>query len=248
MLTNYWKFQNRSVQTFGFVYHDTNGQNHGPVWKTQSFPLERNLYGHPLAGLIWERQFERILLKHGWEKIPNWECLSAHREKGFFLSVRVDDIKLLGKKQNLDPMCKVLNKEVHLGEPKIFPRSCVPGVYSKTMWNEQRYCGQFQNHVWISNFRGESREITIPCGQTHNSDGKMTTIAHVRQQPITQPRKPRAKELALWRSHHPAWMGASHGWVPVNTHSTPVRTSVRRLWVARTTSTTRAQTSNPSGG
>ena len=39
MLTNYWKFQNRSVQTFGFVYHDTNGQNHGPVWKTQSFLL-----------------------------------------------------------------------------------------------------------------------------------------------------------------------------------------------------------------
>ena len=36
--------------------------------------LERNLYGHPLAGLLWERQFEKILLKHGWEKIPNWEC------------------------------------------------------------------------------------------------------------------------------------------------------------------------------
>ena len=33
-------FQNRNVQTFGFVYHDTNGQNHGPVWKTQSFPLK----------------------------------------------------------------------------------------------------------------------------------------------------------------------------------------------------------------
>ena len=31
-------------------------------------PLERNLYGHPLAGL-WERQFEKILLKHGWEKV-----------------------------------------------------------------------------------------------------------------------------------------------------------------------------------
>ena len=27
------------VQTFGFVYHDTNGLNHGPVWKTQSFLL-----------------------------------------------------------------------------------------------------------------------------------------------------------------------------------------------------------------
>ena len=33
------KFQNRSVRTFGFVYHDTNGQNHGPVWKIQSFFL-----------------------------------------------------------------------------------------------------------------------------------------------------------------------------------------------------------------
>ena len=31
-------------------------------------PLERNLYGHPLAGLLWERQFEKGLLEHGWEK------------------------------------------------------------------------------------------------------------------------------------------------------------------------------------
>ena len=33
------KIPNRNVQTFGFVYHDTNGLNHGPVWKTQSFLL-----------------------------------------------------------------------------------------------------------------------------------------------------------------------------------------------------------------
>ena len=79
-------------------------------------PLERNLYGHPLAGLLWERQFEKILLKHGWEKIPNWECLFVHRQKRLFLSVYVDDIKLAGKKQNIDPMWKVLNKEIDLGE------------------------------------------------------------------------------------------------------------------------------------
>ena len=73
--------------------------------------LERNLYGHPLAGLLWERKFEKILLK---------ECLFVHRDKGLFLSVYVDDIKLAGKKQNLDPMWKVLNKEVDLGEPTSF--------------------------------------------------------------------------------------------------------------------------------
>ena len=38
-------------------------------------PLERNLYGHPLAGLfLWERQIEKILLKYVWEKVSTWEC------------------------------------------------------------------------------------------------------------------------------------------------------------------------------
>ena len=31
-------------------------------------PLERNLYGHPLAGLSWTRYFEQGLLELGWEK------------------------------------------------------------------------------------------------------------------------------------------------------------------------------------
>ena len=84
-------------------------------------PLERNLYGHLLAGLFWEKQFEKIQLKHGWEKISKLGIsLCAHREKRLFLSVYVDDIKLAGKKQNLDPMWKLLNNEVELGEPTSF--------------------------------------------------------------------------------------------------------------------------------
>ena len=83
-------------------------------------PLERNLYGPPLAGLLWEKQFEKILLQHGWEKVSNWECLFVHREKGLFLSVYVDDIKLAGKKQHMNPMWKVLNKEIDLVEPTSF--------------------------------------------------------------------------------------------------------------------------------
>ena len=58
-------------------------------------------------GLLWERQFEKTLLKYGWEKVSNWECLFVHREKGLFLSVYVDDIKLAGKKQNMNPMWNV---------------------------------------------------------------------------------------------------------------------------------------------
>ena len=38
-------------------------------------PLERNMYGHPLAGLLWKWQFEKVLLDYGWEKVPKCECL-----------------------------------------------------------------------------------------------------------------------------------------------------------------------------
>ena len=33
------KIEHAPVQTFEYVYQDTNGQNLGPVWKTQSFLL-----------------------------------------------------------------------------------------------------------------------------------------------------------------------------------------------------------------
>ena len=87
------------------------------MWKTQSFLLNE-IY----LVILWQNSygkgnFEKILLKHGWEKIQNWECLFVHREKGVFLPVYVDDFKLAGKKQNLDPMWKALHKEVDLGEP-----------------------------------------------------------------------------------------------------------------------------------
>ena len=74
-------------------------------------PLERNLYGHPLAGLLWERQFEKILLKYDWEKFLNWECLFVNRAKRLFLSVCGDDVKLAGKKQNFNPTWKILIKD-----------------------------------------------------------------------------------------------------------------------------------------
>ena len=53
-------------------------------WSSMEDPvvlLERNLYGHLLAGLLWERQFE----KYGWEKVSNWECLFVHLEKRVIL-------------------------------------------------------------------------------------------------------------------------------------------------------------------
>ena len=46
-------------------------------------PLERNLYGHPLAGLLWERQFEKLLLQHGGRRIPIGNAYSYTVKKGY---------------------------------------------------------------------------------------------------------------------------------------------------------------------
>ena len=65
-------------------------------------PLEKNLYGHPVAGLLWERQFEKVQLEHGWGKVLNWECFFVNRARRLFLSVNVDDKKLASKTENIE--------------------------------------------------------------------------------------------------------------------------------------------------
>ena len=71
-------------------------------------PLLVNLYGHPMAGLLWEKFCEEILLSEGFEKVPSWECLYVHRQQKIFMSVYVDDFKGAGDKENLAAMWKKL--------------------------------------------------------------------------------------------------------------------------------------------
>ena len=55
-------------------------------------PLERNLYGHPLARLPLETASRESSIEIRLGKVPNWECVFVNREKGLFFS-----IKLAGK-------------------------------------------------------------------------------------------------------------------------------------------------------
>ena len=161
MLTNYWKFQNRSVQTFGFVYHDTSGQNHGPVCKTQTFLLSeicmvilwQDYYGKGnLRKSFWNmdgRKFQignvsvfivkRIILicvcgwhKIGWKETKSWSDVESTQQGSRF------------------------------GRTNIFLGSCILGLHSTIMWNKQKYCGQLQNHVRIANFLGRVEKLPFP--------------------------------------------------------------------------------------
>ena len=79
--------------------------------------LLRNLYGHPLAGLYWEKHCQKAIYKAGFERIVGHECLYVHYKKQLFLSVYVDDFKLAGKAHNITPMWEVLRKDLDLDPP-----------------------------------------------------------------------------------------------------------------------------------
>ena len=160
MLTNCSNFHSWNVQTFGFVYHDTNGLNNGPVWKNLSFffkgictvILWQDYYGKA----IWEEPIETWLGENS--KLGMSLCTSWKRT---ILSVYVDDIKI-GLKETKSWSDVETTQQSRFGRTNIFPGSCILGLHSKTMWNKQKYCAQLHNHVWIANFRGESRVISIP--------------------------------------------------------------------------------------
>ena len=158
MLTNCSKFPNRSVQTFGYAYQNTSGLNHGPVWKIQPFRLSEIC-----TVIIWQDYYGKgNLRKSYWSTVgrrfPIENAYSFTVKKGLFLSVYVDDIKLAGKKQNIDPMWKVLNKEVDLGEPTSF----LDHVYQVC---SQRQC-EISKDV-VDNYR-TMFESRISAGATKN--------------------------------------------------------------------------------
>ena len=65
-------------------------------WSSMEAPidlLERNLCGHRVAGLLRERQFEEVLLEHGWVKVPKMECLFANLQ-------RTISVCVCGRKKN----------------------------------------------------------------------------------------------------------------------------------------------------
>ena len=78
-------------------------------------PLERNLYGHPLAGLLWERQFEKILLEYGWEKVSNAHSYTVKKDYSYLCMWMTS--KLAGKTEDIEPTWKILMEDVDLGEP-----------------------------------------------------------------------------------------------------------------------------------
>ena len=118
-----------------------NGQNHGPVMERPS----RSSWTKSVWSIFWQDYYGKgNLRKSYWNmderkfQIGNVSLFIV--KKWLFLSVYVDDIKLAGKKHNIDSMWKVLKKKVDLGEPTSF----LDHVY---LGCTQRQCEVSQNIV-----------------------------------------------------------------------------------------------------
>ena len=97
--------------------------------------LMRNLYGHPLAGLYWEKHCDRAIKACGFKPIQGWECLYYHPTDKMYLSVYVDDFKLAGKKENIPKTWAALKQFLNLDPPTPFHNSVYLG------------CCQYEYHV-----------------------------------------------------------------------------------------------------
>ena len=61
MLKSYFKLPNQNVRIYGYVFPNINGSSSGNHIEDPVVALERIFYGHPLAGVLWERQLEKSI-------------------------------------------------------------------------------------------------------------------------------------------------------------------------------------------
>ena len=136
------------------------GRSSDPSWKEFVW----SCFGRTVVGkAIWENPIEAWLgekSKLGMSLCTSWKRIILICVCGWLK-------KLAGKKQNINPMWKVLNKEVDLGEPTSFLDHVYLGCTQRQCEISQRYCGQLQNHVWIANFRGVNRKTATPSKSSY---------------------------------------------------------------------------------
>ena len=137
----------------------TNGPNHGPAWKTQSFFLNE-ICRVILWQDLWESQFEKVQLEHGWAKVPNWECLFVHREKTILVCV-CGRHKTGWKETKSWPNVESTHERRWFGRTNILPWPRLFGLHSTRVRNKLRYCRQLQIYVRIQDLCWSKRKATF---------------------------------------------------------------------------------------
>ena len=69
-------------------------------------------------GILWPAYYGKSIWKKssskGVEKLHSWECIYYHSKDQLFLNAYVDDLKMVGKADNIKPMWESLRKVLDL--------------------------------------------------------------------------------------------------------------------------------------
>ena len=139
-------------------------------------PLERNLYGHPLTGLLWERQFEKVLLETRLGesfKLGMFICQPSKRDCSYPCMWTIS--KLACETENIEPTWKILMKDVDLGE--------------QTSFLDHVYLGCTQRECQIS------KDIVANCRDMFES---RISAGFKEKQPTRAPGKHDAETISSW--------------------------------------------------
>ena len=174
---SYWDHLSQSVQLSGPVYHD-------PGWdeiQDVVLPLKRNLHGHPSAGLLWERQFEKVLTENDWRNVPNLESLFMHHEKDLFLSVCVDDtIKGGGERKTIWNPCGTYGWNNLISKSQQFCKSTytweVHSENARQIWNPRKKTKDLLGSLITADFVKQFRDREVQDGLIHRKQGVSSSV------------------------------------------------------------------------
>ena len=160
--------QNSTVRVSRYtdILQDINGPKSWSSTEDPVVPLELNLCGHPLAGLVWERQFEEALENLDGRKDRIGNVYLFIDNKGYFLSVLVDDIKMAGKNQNMAPMWNKSMKNVDIDEPTSFLDHVYLGWTQRECKPNEATAGKYKK-MFESRISAGATEKSPGCEKPH---------------------------------------------------------------------------------
>ena len=114
-------------------------------------PRERNLYGHPLAGLLWKDNSRKFYWNLDGQNCELGMSICWLKTKGYFCQYMWMTSKMARKKQNMTPMWKTLMKNVELYEPTSFldheDLGCTQCVCKPDETIIERYTKMFESRI-----------------------------------------------------------------------------------------------------
>ena len=162
-----------NVQIFGYDYHDTNGQNLEPVWRSgRSCRAKsvRSSFGDTIMG----KAIRESSVKYGWKKFLIGSTHSLI-EKWDILVCVCGRCKTDWKETEHKSELENTHERRWFGRTDIIPWSGSFGLYSTRMSDKQRSCRQKPKYVRIQDFCWDTMEKLSVSGKLN---ANISTLTH----------------------------------------------------------------------